>query len=137
MDVAGRSIGVFNVHGDFYAVRNVCPHQMAPLCLGKVTGTTLPSRPGEFNWGKDGQILRCPWHAWEFDLTTGQSVFNPHKVRVKRYDVAVEVDDADDQKPQCDGADQCAPSVTEPGTPDPELETYDVQVEQRMVVLYV
>ena len=47
--VEGLSIGVFNVHGTFYALKNRCPHQGAPLCLGSVKGTTLPSPPGECN----------------------------------------------------------------------------------------
>jgi 3-phenylpropionate/trans-cinnamate dioxygenase ferredoxin subunit len=82
--VQGRSIGVFNLGGDYHALRNVCPHQMAPLCLGKVTGTTAPAPPGEYRWERDGKIIRCPWHGWEFDITTGRSVFNPHKLRVAR-----------------------------------------------------
>ena len=36
--IAGRSIGVFNVDGAFYAIRNRCPHQGAPLCEGKLWG---------------------------------------------------------------------------------------------------
>src|SRR5690606_38390105 len=78
VDVAGRSIGVFNVRGSFYALRNRCPHQAAPLCRGAVKGTALPGKPGEYHWGREGEILRCPWHGWEFDILTGQSVFNPH-----------------------------------------------------------
>ena len=35
VDIAGRSIGVFNVDGRFYALRNSCPHQGGPLCLGR------------------------------------------------------------------------------------------------------
>jgi len=84
----GLSIGVFNVNGRFYAMKNVCPHQQAPLC--KVTGTTLPSKPGEFLYGREGEIIRCPWHGWEFDLTDGRSIFDPHKCWVKTYDVEVE-----------------------------------------------
>lgn len=87
--VGGRSIGVFNVGGTFHALRNLCPHQQAPLCEGRVLGTTLPSRPGEYRMGLEGRILRCPWHAWEFDLATGRSVFAPEACRVKRYPVSV------------------------------------------------
>ena len=76
-----RSIGVFNVRGSFFALRNVCPHQGAPLCLGKITGTMAASEPGEYSRERDGEIIVCPWHAWEFDLTTGRSVFNPHQRR--------------------------------------------------------
>ena len=87
VEIEGRSIGVFNVNGRFYALKNSCPHQFAPLCLGKVTGYNPPSEVGKFNWCREGEIIRCPWHAWEFDITTGRSIFNPHKVRTKSYEV--------------------------------------------------
>ena len=32
VEVAGRSIGIFNVSGEFFALRNRCPHQGGPLC---------------------------------------------------------------------------------------------------------
>lgn len=119
VEVGRRSIGVFNVHGEYYALRNLCPHQSAPLCRGIITGTTLPSQPGEFIWGKDGEIVRCPWHGWEFDITTGRSIFNPHKMRVKTYDVTVEK--REEQQPEEE---------------DPSVETFDVTVEEGWVVLY-
>ncbi len=112
VEVHGRSIGVFNIHGKFYALLSRCPHQHAPLCLGRITGMTMPSKPGEYIWGRDGEILRCPWHGWEFDITNGKSVFNPHRVRVKAYEVAVEPE-------------------------DPSIEMFDVKVEGGIVVLYV
>lgn len=93
VEVEGRSIGIFNVHGSFYALRNRCPHQAAPLCLGAIKGMTLPGKPGEYVWARDGEILRCPWHGWEFDITTGRSIFNPHGAHVRRYEVTVEPDD--------------------------------------------
>ncbi len=119
VEINGRSIGVFNVRGDFYALRNICPHQAAPLCLGPITGTTLPSQPGEYIWGRDGEIVRCPWHGWEFDITTGKSIFNPHKLRVKSYEVTVE-------KPE-PGSDINAESV----------ESFPVTVEEGVVMLHV
>jgi len=36
-----HSIGVFNVDGTFHALANVCPHQLAPLCEGEITGETV------------------------------------------------------------------------------------------------
>jgi nitrite reductase (NADH) small subunit len=86
----GRSIGIFNVKHSYYALKNVCPHSKAPLCHGTVTGMCLPSEPMEFNWAREGEILRCPWHGWEFDILTGKSIFDPHKCLVKTYDVTVE-----------------------------------------------
>jgi 3-phenylpropionate/trans-cinnamate dioxygenase ferredoxin subunit len=85
-----ESIGVFNVEGTLYAVRNTCPHQGAPLCHGTVGGTFLPSNPHEYVYGLEGRVLRCPWHAWEFDLRTGRAIFAPDRVRIKVYPVTVE-----------------------------------------------
>ncbi|HKX19820.1 MAG TPA: Rieske (2Fe-2S) protein [bacterium] len=87
--VAGRSIGVFNIRGSYYALRNRCPHQGAPLCLGNIQGTVLPGRPYEYVYGLEDQIIQCPWHGWEFEIATGRTYFNPHRVRVKTYDVTV------------------------------------------------
>jgi nitrite reductase (NADH) small subunit len=84
----GREVGVFNLDGDFYALKSSCPHQGARVCLGKIVGTTLPSQVYEFEYGMEGRILRCPWHEWEYDITTGESVFD-RSVRVKSYPVEV------------------------------------------------
>lgn len=91
VEVKGHSIGVFNVNGGFIAVLNLCPHELAPVCRGRVGGTTLPSPPGEFCWGREGEILACPWHGWEFDLLTGRALTD-ERVRIRRYPVTV-VDD--------------------------------------------
>ena len=114
VEVEGRSIGVFNVHGDYYALRNICPHQGAPLCLGDVMGTAAPTPPGEYRWEREGEILRCPWHGWEFDLKTGRSIFNPHKMRVRSYEVSVDSD----------------------AEADESVETYPLSVEDGLVVLH-
>jgi nitrite reductase/ring-hydroxylating ferredoxin subunit len=84
----GREVGVFNLEGTFYALKNVCPHQGARVCLGRIVGTTLPSDVYEFKYGLEGRILRCPWHEWEYDITTGRSVFDEN-VRVVTYPVEV------------------------------------------------
>jgi len=119
VDVDGKSIGVFNVHGSFYALRNICPHQFAPLCQGKITGTLLPSKVGEYSYAREGEIIRCPWHGWEFDITTGKSVFNPHKVKARRYDVSVEKTCPHDEEE------------------DPSVDTFPVSVEDGMVTLHL
>ncbi len=90
VEVAGRTIGVFNVGGRFLAVRNSCPHQGGPLCLGPTIGLITAELPGAINYEREGEILRCPWHGWEFDLATGRSVFDPNRTRVKAYPVEVE-----------------------------------------------
>src|SRR5262249_20133652 len=83
----GRSIGVFNVGGEFFALRNACPHQGGPLCQGVLSGFVLPGAPGEDPYVRRGEILRCPWHGWEFDIRTGQSYFDPTQNRVRIYSV--------------------------------------------------
>jgi 3-phenylpropionate/trans-cinnamate dioxygenase ferredoxin subunit len=89
IEIEGRSIGIFNVKGQFVAVLNVCPHELAPVCLGRVGGTTLPSAAGEFRWGREGEILFCPWHGWEFDMLTGKALADKHR-RLHRYPVTIE-----------------------------------------------
>jgi nitrite reductase/ring-hydroxylating ferredoxin subunit len=86
--VEDREVGIFNLDGEFYALKNSCPHQAARVCLGQVVGTTLPSDVYEFNYGQEGRILRCPWHSWEYDITTGQSVFDA-RVKVVTYPVEI------------------------------------------------
>lgn len=117
-EAEGRSIGIFNVGGEFFALRNSCPHQAAPLCLGSIKGMTMPSKPGEYVWAREGEILRCPWHGWEFDIKTGRSIFNPHKTRVKTYDVTVE-------------------GHIDPFEEDESVETFEVSVEDGWIVLRI
>ncbi len=88
--VAGRSIGVFNVDGEFYAIRNRCPHQGAPLCEGKLWGSLTADKPGSFSYSASREILTCVWHGWEFSLRTGQSWCDPQRLRVRSYSVGVE-----------------------------------------------
>jgi len=90
VELGGRSIGVFNIHGRYVAVLNVCPHEFAPVCLGRLGGTTLPSAPGEWVWGREGEILACPWHGWEFDLLNGTCLTDRRRLRM--YEVIVEDD---------------------------------------------
>ncbi|MBX5437886.1 MAG: Rieske (2Fe-2S) protein [Alicyclobacillaceae bacterium] len=87
--VDGVEIGIYRVGGQYYAWRNVCPHEAAPVCVGMVCGTRLPSRVYEYHYGREGEILRCPWHGWEFDLKTGEHLAGTRK-RLKGYPVEEE-----------------------------------------------
>ncbi|TMQ17826.1 MAG: non-heme iron oxygenase ferredoxin subunit [Candidatus Rokuibacteriota bacterium] len=73
VDVAGRTLAVFNVGGTFYAIDNTCPHRGGPLGEGDT----------------EGPIVICPWHGWRWDVTTGANANNP-AVRVSCYPVSVE-----------------------------------------------
>ena len=87
--VGGRSIGVFNVAGEYYALRNRCPHQGGSLCDGRLTGLIEAKEPGEYRYSRRGEIIRCPWHGWEFDLRTGKSWCDPTRVRARQFAVSV------------------------------------------------
>jgi nitrite reductase (NADH) small subunit len=89
VDLGGRSVGIFNVGGSFYALHNRCPHRGGPLCLGPVTGTTAASEDFDYLYEREGRILRCAWHGWEFEIATGRSLADP-KVRAKTFPVTVE-----------------------------------------------
>jgi len=55
--VAGeRIVALFNVGGTFHALDGICPHQGGPLGKGALSGC----------------IVTCPWHGFQFDVTTGQ-----------------------------------------------------------------
>jgi nitrite reductase (NADH) small subunit len=88
VEVDGRSIGVFNVAGRFYALHNGCPHRGGALCEGRVCGTVLPTEDRSFAYGREGEILRCAWHGWEFDIRTGVALVDP-AVRARTYPVTV------------------------------------------------
>jgi nitrite reductase/ring-hydroxylating ferredoxin subunit len=91
VELGGRSVGVYNFGGHFYAVQNLCPHALAPICLANLSGTNMPTAPGEeFVYGMDGQVLRCIWHGWEFDVRTGHALFGTDRRRLATFPVKVE-----------------------------------------------
>jgi nitrite reductase/ring-hydroxylating ferredoxin subunit len=90
VDVEGRSIGIFNLDGEFFALRNRCPHQAGALCEGTLWGVLTADVPGKFDYSPSREILTCPWHGWEFHVRTGQSWCEPRRLRVRRFDVTVE-----------------------------------------------
>jgi nitrite reductase/ring-hydroxylating ferredoxin subunit len=88
-DVDGKEIGVINVDGTLYAMRNVCPHAGAPICRGAVTGTLTPSSVGTFNYGMENLVIRCPWHRFQFDLRTGLPL-SELGGKLRMYDARIE-----------------------------------------------
>jgi 3-phenylpropionate/trans-cinnamate dioxygenase ferredoxin subunit len=110
---------VFNVGGEFFALLNRCPHQGGPLCKGNTHGFLRSAGVGEYHYTRAGEIVRCPWHGWEYDLRTGQSWFDPGKVLVRRYEVSV--------VPGMEGLAK-GPYVAE---------TFPVSVEQQYVVVEI
>ncbi len=60
-EVGGKEIALFNVGGMFYALNNICVHRGGPLGEGEL----------------DGEVVTCPWHNWEYNVTTGACLTNP------------------------------------------------------------
>jgi 3-phenylpropionate/trans-cinnamate dioxygenase ferredoxin subunit len=77
VEVAGRSIAMFNVDGVIYALDNDCTHDGGPLSEGVVT---------------EGCVV-CPWHAAEFDLSSGRALTPPAVEDVRSYKVVVSGDE--------------------------------------------
>jgi nitrite reductase (NADH) small subunit len=88
--LGGRSLGIYNVRGALYAIQNVCPHALAPICQADVSGTYLPSAPGEFVYGMEDRVLRCPWHGWEYSIDTGEALFGTDRRRLSTFPIEVE-----------------------------------------------
>jgi nitrite reductase (NADH) small subunit len=90
-------VGVYNVGGEFYALTNYCPHRGGPLCAGRLIGWAVEGdQPWEVIWTREGEIVRCPWHQWEFDIATGSAIVyqgtqRPYSIRM--YPVRVEDDE--------------------------------------------
>jgi nitrite reductase/ring-hydroxylating ferredoxin subunit len=71
--VNGRTIGVYNVNGAFYAIEDTCTHRGAPLSEGDCEGT----------------VVICPWHGAQYDVTTGSHLSPPAPRGVASYKVQV------------------------------------------------
>jgi nitrite reductase/ring-hydroxylating ferredoxin subunit len=74
--VEGKAIAVANVEGKFYAINNTCLHRGGPLGQGAM----------------NGKVVTCPWHGWQYDVTTGKVTQNP-SVGVDCYPIDVRGDD--------------------------------------------
>ncbi len=86
----GREVGVIRWGGEFFALRNVCPHQGAPVCAGTVhAGLGPASRWGDLVADLSAPVLACSWHGWEFDLRTGCSITSP-SYSLRTYDIKVD-----------------------------------------------
>jgi nitrite reductase (NADH) small subunit len=59
--IGGKSVAIANVNGKFFAINSVCLHHGGPLGEGSLEGT----------------VVTCPWHGWQYDVTTGKLVQQP------------------------------------------------------------
>jgi len=90
VEIGERAILVLNVEGELFALSDRCPHKGGSLSHGKLTGAVTSPEPGRYAYSRRGEILRCPWHGWEFDVRTGRSWCDPRRMRLASYAVSVE-----------------------------------------------
>jgi NAD(P)H-dependent nitrite reductase small subunit len=76
VEIGGNEIAIFNFHGIFYAIDDLCPHRGAPLSEGFL----------------DDNKVFCPWHCFDFNLRTGECTTVP-SLRVQSYEIKLEGDD--------------------------------------------
>lgn len=128
VEIGGRSVGVFNISGTFHALLNRCPHRGGPLCVGDIVSFCESERPGDYRFSESKKMVACPWHAWEFDIATGQSYVDPARLRVRPF--PVEVQDggtvAMGSDPQKEGGPLEGPYV---------VDVYPVSIEDSYVVV--
>ncbi|MBI4343645.1 MAG: nitrite reductase small subunit NirD [Candidatus Omnitrophica bacterium] len=73
VEAGGKTLAVFNCEGTFYAIDNTCKHRGGPLGEGSLTGKSV----------------MCPWHGWEYDVTTGACAMD-EAIKVQTFPVKVE-----------------------------------------------
>jgi nitrite reductase/ring-hydroxylating ferredoxin subunit len=71
--VGGKPVALFNVEGRVFATSNVCLHRGGPLGQGMLSG----------------HEVMCPWHAWTWDVRSGENTANP-SLRIPSYEVKME-----------------------------------------------
>jgi nitrite reductase (NADH) small subunit len=72
--------------GRVHALRDACAHQGASLGRGQVEALVEGTAVGQYRLVEGKEILRCPWHGYEYDLDTGRSLFDPEHTRVRVYE---------------------------------------------------
>lgn len=88
VDIEGREIAVFYSNDEYHALSNYCTHQGGPACEGLLSGTLDVDEDDELIWACDDEIVACPWHGWEFDITSGEHLASDD-YRLPSYDVHV------------------------------------------------
>jgi nitrite reductase (NADH) small subunit len=81
VELEGLKLAFFSVDGKVHAISSVCAHRGGPLGEGHLEGKTVT----------------CPWHAWDFDVTTGKCVTmegaaqKSYRVKLEKGEVFVEL----------------------------------------------
>jgi nitrite reductase/ring-hydroxylating ferredoxin subunit len=86
--IGRRELVLVNWRGRVYAIRNVCPHMLIGFERG-VVAARATGVVGDVAFDEDDPTLVCPWHSFEFSLTTGACRADP-KLRARTYPTRVE-----------------------------------------------
>ena len=92
LEIEGRNTTLVRTNAGVFLFGSSCPHMGAPMCAGSIHGTMLPSDPDEYVYGEDAQVIRCPWHGYEFSIRTGESIAGAFHGRVPVYEIDVRDD---------------------------------------------
>lgn len=70
-------IGIFRFRGALYAYENTCPHQGGPVCQGRRVDAVRERLDDDHTsrglaFDPDDPHIVCPWHGFEFRVTTGE-----------------------------------------------------------------
>ena len=74
VEVDGEPICLAKVDGRVFAFTDNCTHISGPLNEGEL----------------DGEVLTCPWHGAQFNVTTGKVLRGPARQDIATYPVKVE-----------------------------------------------
>jgi 3-phenylpropionate/trans-cinnamate dioxygenase ferredoxin subunit len=89
VQLGGRSVGVFRLDGDYFALADRCPHRGAPLCSSGEVVNAVEGVGDAARVTREGALVRCPWHKWDFEIATGRCPADA-RLRVRRYPVRVD-----------------------------------------------
>lgn len=81
----GRELVVVQTRRGIRVLRGLCPHQGAALGGGVLCGYMAAGGIAEYRYERHGEIVRCPWHGWEFDSESGRSLHDPAHTRIATY----------------------------------------------------
>lgn len=75
--------------GSYRALRDRCSHQGGALSAGRLEAMVEGERVGDYSLSSQRTVVRCPLHHFEFDVDNGMSPADPHRLRVRAYEVTV------------------------------------------------
>jgi nitrite reductase/ring-hydroxylating ferredoxin subunit len=91
-----NEIGVFHHGGAYYAYSNYCVHSGGPACEGilinQVVDLIAPDRTYQGQTFSDEVHFVCPWHGYEYDITTGHCI-GDRRLKLKKFEVVRRGDD--------------------------------------------